>query len=307
MTLAGLPVGLTVFERGWLSSNNVLLRGDAGPTTLVDSGYFTHAPQTAALVESVLQGDPLDLLVNTHLHSDHCGGNAELQRRYPDLATAIPPGEADAVARWDESALSFEGTGQHCPRFHHKHLLVPRTDVALGGQAWQVHAAPGHDPHSVLLFEPDSRTLISADALWQNGFGVVFPELQGEPGFDDVAATFDLIERLSPRVVIPGHGTVFTDVEAALRTARRRLEGQVRAPDKHAWHAMKVLLKFKLLELGSAERSALQLWFSQTPYMGMVQRRYFPAQTAPSIFDQLVVELTASGALAIAQDRIINT
>lgn len=307
MTAAALPPGLTVFERGWLSSNNVLLRGDAGPTTLVDSGYFTHAGQTLALVDKVLQGDSLDLLINTHLHSDHCGGNAALQAHYPALQTVIPPGEAEAVARWDEGALSFEGTGQHCPRFRHDRLLTPGTDVALGGQRWQVHAAPGHDPHSLILFEPRTQALISADALWQSGFGVVFPELVGEPGFDQVAATFDLIERLAPRVVIPGHGPVFHDAASALHVARGRLERQAKAPEKHAWHAMKVLLKFKLLELGQADRSALRHWFGATPYMALVQQRYFNGTTPSCMFDQLVDELTQSGAVKTEDGRLANS
>lgn len=306
MTPATLPPGLTVFERGWLSSNNVLLRGHAGPTTLVDSGYFSHAAQTVALVETALHGESLDLLINTHLHSDHCGGNAALQARHAALETAIPPGEAQAVAHWDEAALSFRGTGQHCPRFRHDRLLIPGAEMALGGQTWQVHAAPGHDPHSIILFEPRAKILISADALWENGFGVVFPELRGEPGFDDVAATFDLIERLAPRIVIPGHGAVFTHVTAALRTARRRLEGQVRAPEKHAWHALKVLLKFKLLELGRTDRKTLGAWFGQTPYMALVGARYFGAMSAPSMFRQLLDELAFSGAIALHQEHIAN-
>jgi glyoxylase-like metal-dependent hydrolase (beta-lactamase superfamily II) len=45
----------------------------------------------------------------------------------------------------------------------------------------------GHDPHSVILFEPVSRVLISADALWERGFGVIFPELEGVEAFDEVA------------------------------------------------------------------------------------------------------------------------
>ena len=71
---SALPPGVHVFERGWLSANNVLLL-DAHSTTLVDSGYVTHQAQTLALVAQGLQGRVLDQLVNTHLHSDHCGGN----------------------------------------------------------------------------------------------------------------------------------------------------------------------------------------------------------------------------------------
>jgi glyoxylase-like metal-dependent hydrolase (beta-lactamase superfamily II) len=96
-----------------------------------------------------------------------------------------------------------------------------------------------------------SRTLISADALWENGFGVAFPELAGEPSFEDMAATLDLIESVGAAQVIPGHGAVFDEVEKALAIARRRLDGLRRNPEKHARHAIKVLMKFKLLEMQS--------------------------------------------------------
>ena len=208
MSQAELPPGVQVLERGWLSSNSVLFLG-AQSTALVDSGYCAHAEQTLALVAAALHGRPLDRLVNTHLHSDHCGGNAALQGRWPALQTLIPPGLAPQVAHWDPVALGYEPSGQRCPRFRHDALVLPGTEIELADRAWQVHAAPGHDPDSVILFEPGSRTLISADALWENGFGVVFPELDERDAFDEVGATFDLIERLGPRWVIPGHGPVF--------------------------------------------------------------------------------------------------
>src|SRR4029434_4296011 len=102
----GLPAQLRIFERGWLSANNVLFKGRE-QTAVVDTGYLTHAPQTVALIEGALGGRPLDLLLNTHLHSDHCGGNEALQQRFPALRSFIPPGEAEAVRAWDEDALSF--------------------------------------------------------------------------------------------------------------------------------------------------------------------------------------------------------
>ena len=92
------------------------------------------------------------------------------------------------MRNWDPVALTYVPTGQQCPRFQDSTaLLEPGSELSLGDRHWQVHAAPGHDPHSVILFEPQSRTLISADALWENGFGVVFQELEGEQAFDEVA------------------------------------------------------------------------------------------------------------------------
>ena len=301
-----LPPDILLFERGWLSSNNVLLLGRE-TTALVDSGYTSHSAQTLALVERALGGRALDLLINTHLHSDHCGGNAELQGRYPKLRTHIPPGEADAVRQWDESRLSYLPTGQECPRFEFDSTLQPGTLVALGDRTWQVHAAPGHDPHAVLLFEPVSRVLISGDALWQRGFGVVFPEMWGEPSFAEVAATLDLIELLQPAYVIPGHGPGFEGVQATLAVARERLDIFVRYPHKHARHAVKVLIKFKLLDAKRISRDALGAWLCRADYLEQVRQRFAPDKDLKDWGAELLSELIKSGAAREEGDFIFDS
>ena len=291
-----LPPGVQVFERGWLSSNNILLT-DADSATLVDSGYATHARQTLALIEHALGDRALDLLVNTHLHSDHCGGNAALQQRYASLQTRIPPGLADPVQHWRESDLSYQPTGQTCPPFAITGLLEPGSTHRWAGTQWQVHAAPGHDPHSVILFNPEHRLLISADALWENGFGVVFPELEGVAGFEDVAASLDLIERLRPETVIPGHGRVFSDTEGALERARLRLESFAKSPDKHYRYGAKVLLKFKMQEFGQIARADFLSWAQDVPYLRSLYTT-LGAGTPQNIWlEQLLADLARSGAL----------
>lgn len=300
-----LPAGMVVLERGWLSSNNVLLIGPER-VDMVDSGYGSHSDQTLALVDRVCAGRTLATLVNTHLHSDHCGGNAALQARYPELLTFIPPGLAEAVGAWDEDALTYRPTGQSCPRFGFQGVLQPGGSVELGGLDWQVHAAPGHDPHSVVLLEPKSRTLISADALWENGFGVVFPELEGEAAFDEVAGTLDLIEQLTPSVVIPGHGPVFTDTGTALETARRRLAAYREDPSRHAKHAVKVLIKFRLLEWQAVSWEEFLAWSEATDYLRMVHDRFFVGIPGQLWIETLVDELVRSGAARLEDGVLSN-
>lgn len=309
MTAHGLPGGIRVFERGWLSSNNILVTGDSR-SALIDSGYATHARQTLALVGRALGGRPLDLLLNTHLHSDHCGGNAALQQAFPSMRTLIPPGQAGAVAKWDTVALTYATTGQACDRFSFDALLRPGTEIRLGDGLWQIHAAPGHDPHSVVLFEPVSRVLVSADALWQNGFGVVFPELEGVSAFEEVAATLDLIEGLQPAWVIPGHGRVFDsasgEVTAALARARSRLDSFVQEPARHTRHAAKVLLKFKLLELQQVAWGELEQWALQTPYFALMIARYCGDDGGRRWLQSLAQELVKAGAAKMSGDQILN-
>jgi len=112
----------------------------------------------------------------------------------------------------------------------------------------------------MLIFEPQSRTLLSADALWENGLGVIFPELDGEPSFETAEATIDLIASLNPAVVIPGHGTLFSDVSAAIARARRRIDSWAHAPDAHYAYALKVLVKYKLLSAQRITVAALSEW-----------------------------------------------
>lgn len=295
--------GVSVFERGWLSSNNVLLHGaDGEDASLIDSSHCLHAAQTVALLRNALRpGQTLTRVVNTHLHSDHCGGNAALAREFGSQIM-IPPGDAEAVARWDEDRLTYRLTGQRCERFRADSLLRPGEAVAIGGRRWQALAAPGHDPHSLILFDAQHGTLISADALWENGFGVVFPELDGVDGFDDVAATLNLIESLDARCVIPGHGSPFADIAAALQRARARLAGFRAAPLRHARHGIKALTKYHLLEVGSQPLTALRAWFESTPISRQVWARVGrPAGSAAAWGEQLVGELVSSGALALRQ------
>lgn len=290
--------GMVVFERGWLSSNGVLFPG--GPrddAALVDSGYVAHQAQTEALVRHALGGDaPLRRLINTHLHSDHCGGNARLQAAFA-CRTWVPTGEFDRAQRWDTEHLTYEATGQRCPRFVVHDSLEPGEHVELGGRPWEIIASPGHDPESVVLYQRELRTVISADALWENGFGVVFPELEGVGAFDAVGSTLDRLADLAIDWVIPGHGRVFGGACAAIDRARRRLDSFRSDPQKHALHAAKVLVKFHLLEVRAERSTALREWAGSVPYLRLMRDLYFSQQLFAAWFETVLSDLLRSGAI----------
>ena len=298
-----LPAGVHFIERDWLSSNGVLFLG-AGPASLLDTGYHKHRHLTRAVAERLLAGRPLEQLICTHLHSDHCGGNAELQRTWP-CQTWIPEGCAAAVRAWDENALSFRDTGQQCERFRHEAVLRDGQTLMLAGEAWEVIGAAGHDPDMVILYCPSHRLLISSDALWENGFGILFPELDGHPATDDQAIILDRIDRLDIERVIPGHGPMFTDVQGALARARSRLELFARDPAGHARYAVKALVKFRLLE---RERLRLQEAVDevgQVPLLARANARHL--RMSPQALGQWAVDaLIRAGAARLEGDTVVN-
>ncbi|WP_416760520.1 MBL fold metallo-hydrolase [Roseateles sp. So40a] len=288
-----LPPDIEVLERGWLSSNNILLHGaepDEG-AVLIDTGYVTHADQTLALLDAALRpNERIRLIANTHLHSDHCGGNAAVSARH-GCPIVIPPGEFAAIAAWDEDALSYRATGQRCARFSPAGALLPGHVVHQAGREWQVLSAPGHDPHSLILFDTRSGTLISADALWQTGFGIVFPELDGDHAFDEVEATLELIEKLGPSWVIPGHGAPFHDLASALRVARERLRYFRQNPKRHALHAAKALTVFHMLEVRENLQHDLIGWLLATPVLQSTWQRYFADRKQDAWVQEMVDDL----------------
>jgi glyoxylase-like metal-dependent hydrolase (beta-lactamase superfamily II) len=298
-----LPDAIQVLERGWLSSNNIMLLG-RHDTAIIDTGYVSHAPQTLELVRHVLRGRHLDQILNTHLHSDHCGGNAILQAHF-GCKTSIPVAEADKVRHWDVEALSFKATGQRCDRFTFDATIAPGDVLTLADMEWQALGAPGHDPHSLIFYCPQEKVLVSADALWENGFGVIFPELEGESGFAEERATLDLIAGLDVRVAIPGHGAPFTDVAGALARARSRLDYLAADPVRNAQNALKVLLKFLLLERQRIALTDVPVLLTSMPVFAAANNNFLK-QTPEELGRWGVSQLVRSAAARVDGEYLLN-
>src|SRR5690606_33947292 len=99
--------------------------------------------------------------------------------------------------------------------------------------------------------------LIAADARGERCVGVIFPLLGGQSGFDELQSVLELRAGVPVGLVLPGHGRSFADVRGALDRAFTRLEAMRADPRRHARHALKVLVKFLLLDLERVEAARL--------------------------------------------------
>lgn len=246
--------GVHVLIRGWLHGNVIAIAGD--PPVLIDTGYCTGADETARFCEQAT-GRPLAALRDiylTHVHSDHAGGCAELMRR----SGAKVHGHArcrELVERWDGERLWLTNTGQQLPRFRIDELVAAGDEVVAGALRWRVVELPGHATGGVGLYCEQHRALIAGDALWERGFGVLWPEVDGEAVIDQAATALDRIEALAPALVVPGHGAPFADVAGALARARDVIERWRTAPDELRRTAALGLVAFWLLANPGASRA----------------------------------------------------
>ena len=268
-----LPKTLLVLERGWLSANNIMCF-DGDNATLIDSGYVAHAEQTVALVGNALQGRRLKNLINTHSHSDHIGGNAALQAAF-NCEIMVPAGLHATIADWDQDALLLSPLGQQAARFQHDHLISAGCEIEMGELNWQALAVPGHDMEALAYYNPEKRILISGDALWENGFGVIFPELLGEAnGLESTRETLEMLSKLAIDTIIPGHGSPFVTVDAAFERAFRRLSHFESNIEQLAWHAIKVSVSFAMMEKRQLPLADFPAFVLSLPFAVDVNARY---------------------------------
>ncbi|MGH1359410.1 MAG: MBL fold metallo-hydrolase [Burkholderiaceae bacterium] len=299
-----LPGTIRFLERDWLSSNNVLMF-DGEQASLFDTGYYKHAELTDQLVSTLLADNTrLTRIINTHLHSDHCGGNATLFARH-QCQILVPEACVASVQDWTEQAQNHQDLAQWCERFPVHRGVSPGEVIHAGALDWVAHAAPGHDPTSLIFFNEQHRILISADALWENGFGVIFPEVFGESGFAEQAAVLDLIESLDPLLVIPGHGRVFDTPAAALKAARQRLDALVKSPQRSHRNALKVMIKFLLLDKEQMTVPALHQLTQETRIF-LVLCELLEMQSPEQATDWAIEQLIRQSELTRNGDLICN-
>lgn len=297
--MSPLPPQIRVIERGWLSANNIVFH-EGAEATLVDSGYVTHAAETLALVERALEGRTLARLINTHSHSDHIGGNATLRRAH-GCRILVPEGMAPAVADWDEDALLLTTAHQQAEPFEFDATIAPGDELEMGGLVWQALPVPGHDMHALAYHCASARILIPGDALWRDGFGVMFAELHGDPsGLPAQRRTLEMLRELDVGVVIPGHGAPFGDYADAVGRALARLSAFEQSPERMAKSAMKALFTFTLLEKRRMARAEIDAYFSRVAIFRDVSRRFFNREAA-AVAAQVIDELLKAGIL-IEQD-----
>ena len=288
-----LPDTVQVLERGWLSANNVLLF-DGAEAVLVDSGYVSHAAQTVALLRAALDGRRLGCLINTHSHSDHIGGNASVQRAF-GCSITVPAGMERAVTQWDEAALLLSTAAQAGERFTVDATLAPGDRFVGGELEWRAIAAPGHDMDALSFYNAERRILMSGDALWRDGFGILFADVLGTgDGIGEARRTLEGMGRLAVDAVIPGHGAPFTEFDDALERAFARLRAFETDGARMARNAIRACVTFKLLEVRRLALDELPRHLDETPLYREANRRFLGMEPN-ALASWLVTELERAG------------
>jgi glyoxylase-like metal-dependent hydrolase (beta-lactamase superfamily II) len=153
-------------------------------------------------------GSTAVLLLNTHGHADHIGGNEALKRAFPDAPLLI--GAGDAIMLTDANANLSGPFGMPILSPPADRLVKEGDIVEAGGLRFEVYEIPGHSPgHVVFVLRGAPILVFGGDVLFAGSIGRTdFPR----GSFDDLS---DGIRRKlytlpDDTLIYPGHGPTTT-------------------------------------------------------------------------------------------------
>ena len=291
-----LPSWVMWRQRPFPDANLLLLPGPQ--PALVDSGFVGHAEETAAWVRAHT-GD-LALVVNTHWHSDHVGGNALLQAAGAGIAASIP--DADAVARRDPGCCLAEYLDQPVAPYDVDESLDDGQILRLGEADWQVVRTPGHTPGHLSLWQPEERLLIAGDALSDYDVGWVNLALDGPDAAATALASLQRLADLAPRVVLPAHGPLPADPAAAFATALRRAQRLVDDPAGAVWYGARRIFAFALMIRDGIPVGEVESYLHARAWLTDAARLL--STTPEALAAELVDTMVRSGAVVIGDEQL---
>lgn len=227
-----LAEGLYMLEGqgGFAGGNLGLLMGEDG-VVLIDDGLPPLIDQVQAAIDELTR-EPVDFLINTHVHGDHIGGNATLGK---EGATIVAH---DNLRRRLEAEGMPTGPDSTAPAPEEALPVVTFSDSVTfhlnGREAFVFHVESAHTDGDAVIHFREDNVIHAGDAMFNGLFP--FIDLDSGGSVDGYLAAQERILGLADDEtrIIPGHGPLAgkKELQAAidmLKDARGRVQALLEA------------------------------------------------------------------------------
>jgi len=187
---------------GWGFDSNIYLIIDE-VIALIDAGTGQNFEEVKQdLSKFNLKPGDIELLINTHCHYDHIGGDRDFVSA-SGCKVMIHELDADALRKGDEHLTLASLFGARLEPLEPTRVLREGDELKLGELTLEVLHTPGHTCGSICLYERAQRALFSGDTIFCGGIGRTdLPTGDGEA----MAQSLRRLAGLEVERLLPGHG-----------------------------------------------------------------------------------------------------
>ena len=259
---------LFFIERGFLNGNHFVYRSDA--PVLIDTGYISGFEETEKSITQLgVNLSDIALIISTHTHCDHIGGNNRIQQQSGCDIALHRVGKYFIDSR-DDWSTWWRYYNQEAEFFRCTRSLDDGEIIALGSHEFQVIYTPGHASDGIVLYNRRDKILISSDTLWQTDMAAMTLRVEGSRALFDMQASLQKIENLEVQTVYPGHGKPFDNMQKAIARSRKRIDNFLRHPEAIGDDLLKKIIVYTLMMKKVLPAEALfgylmgTYWFKET-------------------------------------------
>ena len=213
---------LFFIQRGCLNGNHFVYRSKS--PILIDTGYISDFDETEKLITKLgVTLSDISLIVNTHTHCDHIGGNQIIQQKSGcDIALhKVGRFFIDTQDDWSTWGRYYN---QEADFFKCTTTLEDGDIIAIGPHEFQVVYTPGHASDGIVLYNSQEKILISSDTLWENDTAVMTLRVEGSMALFHMQESLQKLDSLDVKRVYPGHGRPFSDIKKAILKSKEKIE-----------------------------------------------------------------------------------
>ena len=184
-----------------LDSNIYLIVDEA--IALIDAGTGLNFETVKRNLNKFnLKPSDIQLIINTHCHYDHVGGDHDFVEA-SGCEVAIHELEAELLRKGDQVITLAGGLGKRLEFLEVARELHEGNRIKLGELTLEVLHTPGHTQGSICLYAREQKVLFSGDTLFCGGVGRVdLPTSDGEA----LAHSLRKLTKLEVKRLYPGHG-----------------------------------------------------------------------------------------------------
>ena len=259
---------LFFIERGYLSGNHFVYRSH--DPVLIDTGYISGFHQTKKLISGLgVNLSDVSLIISTHTHCDHIGGNHIIQQK-SDCDIALHNVGKYHIDTRDDWSTWWRYYNQEADFFNCTRALEDGEMITFGPHEFKVIYTPGHASDGIVLYNRREKLLISSDTLWESDMAVMTLRVEGSTALFHMQQSLQKLEALDVKIVYPGHGKPFADMKKALSKCSKKIEHYLLHRDTIGEDLIKKIIVYTLLMKKSIKVKAFfpylmgTHWFKET-------------------------------------------